>query len=126
MSFEESTWVRSLLDDGADAHADPYQLIYSLHNEDPEAPIDELYRRATGLVRAVLRDGLMSMVEVTYRNASDDERVLVAERLLSADEAEEKIDDPWIWDRANTDCDTFFALSTTEKGMAFLDSSGTA
>ena len=120
-NFYEGAWIPHLLDESCDFNADFYDLIYQLRHDDRSATIDEFYRRVRALICRVIREGLMAMVKVTYRSKNRIESQLVSQRALSLEEAMQQIDDPWIWQSANTHTSPHFTLSTTSSGETYIE-----
>ncbi|MEM8610307.1 MAG: hypothetical protein AAGF92_24670 [Myxococcota bacterium] len=120
--FDLEGWRNALLIEASDANERFSQVIYSLRHDDPTVAVDELYRRARLLLRSLVTDGLLSVVEVQCRDTDRaGYREVVHEDALPLEAALKMIDNPEVYDRDHTAAHRFYELATTSQGERYLD-----
>lgn len=120
-SFNLDQWRRALLVDVCEFNEDFSQVIFDLDHEEPDASIDELYRRARYLLRTLVLEGLIAIAEVHMNASSPVSRKVEREQVLSVEDALGKIDDPRVWQREHTFGSPFFQIAITKRGQQYLD-----
>lgn len=120
--FDLDGWRNALLIEASDTNECFAHVVNYLRHDDPTVGIDELYRRARVLLRSLVADGLLSVVDIQCRNTDRAVyREVVREDVLPLETALWVIDNPEVYDRDHTADGRFFELATTSQGERYLD-----